>query len=277
MPERDQRSSVMLQLAAGIAILALAGCQGGANLAQTLTDLTNRTRTMVNAPPPDDGTVCYRSYRVPFYREANNSDRTDSVVKGLGGVATALMRQSRTGAYSQQVSSMLTNSFVQTVQAVVKDIENETARVQRLTQRFNALMNCRRREAEDINRRFNQKRISLSAAQVRMATLRALTTEDISTAREANAQISARTEEFTLATEAAREQVAAARTPQEQQRRDTEVKKAEEAVQTNQKALNDSVASVEQAEALVKETEGGFNLQSRRGSGTVLVRSARSA
>lgn len=225
--------------------------------------VVNPLNKLIEGVPGDDGTKCYAQYRVPFYKEANNAAQTKSVIQGVGSVVTAML-SSRSGGntYSRQIGALLATNFVATMQSVVTDVRNDTNRIQRLNTSFADLTKCRRAEAQQINTDYKAGRISRSAASQKMAALRTVMSEDIAKARETNKQITARTDEFKLTTKTARKEVASAPTRTARRERAQEVEKAEEAVQTNQKALNESVATVAEAETLVTETEGGFNLQS---------------
>jgi hypothetical protein len=111
-------------------------------------------------------------------------------------------------------------------------------------------MACRRREAAMLQADVAAGRIPRSDGQETMARLRSLVEEDVAVAREINGTLQERTTEFQLSAEKAKEEVAKAPTRQEQRQQQQEVKKAEAAVQTNQQAVSQQSASIEQASAL---------------------------
>ncbi|MEM9682455.1 MAG: hypothetical protein AAF942_04240 [Pseudomonadota bacterium] len=256
-----------VKIATGIVLSgALAACtaeQVQKKMKETYVTGVNKHDQVISGAPADDGTSCYAKYRVPFYEEANNAAQAKSVIDGVGTYVTAMLT-SRSGSntYSQQIGTLLASNFRATMQSVVTDVQNDTTRINRLNKQFSALTSCRRTEAARINADYKAGKISQTVASQRMTTVRKVMSEDIAKARETNKRITARTDEFKLTAKTARKQVAAAPSRNERRERQQEVEKAEEAVQTNQKALNESVATVAQAETLVTETEGGFNLQS---------------
>jgi hypothetical protein len=125
-------------------------------------------------------------------------------------------------------------------------------------------MACRRNEAEMLQADVAAGRVARLEGVETMARLRALVEEDLAVARETNQTLQARTAEFELSAEKAREEVqqapaqpaqpaqpgAPAPTPQERQEQQAEIQKAEAAVQTNQQALSQQSATIEQAAAL---------------------------
>jgi predicted small secreted protein len=264
----EHRRTAILIAAAVSSTLLLAGCNATTqSVKDTSANAWEKTKQGFNQTfsgvPADDSTACYKSHRVPFYEQANQASKSKSVVKGVGDVMGNVVRRQFTGGtYSNQIGNMLAQNFVATMKSVVTDMRNDTARTQQLNGRFTALTNCRRREASTINANYRARKITRSTAQAKLASLRAVMSQDIAKARETNNQIRARTDEFKLTTSTARQKVAVAPNRTSRREREREVKKAEKAVQTNQKALNESVASVDEAQTLVTESEGGFNLQS---------------
>jgi predicted small secreted protein len=267
MTNEHRRTAILIAGAVSTTLL-LAGCNTTTqSVKDTSANLWKKTQQgftqTFTGIPADDSTACYKSHRVPFYEQANEASKSRSVVKGVGDIMGNVVRRQFTGGnYSNQIGNLLAQNFVATMKSVVTDMRNDTARTQQLNTRFTALTNCRRREAATINANYRAGKINRSTAQARLTSLRTVMSQDIAKARETNNQIRARTDEFKLTTSTARRKVAAAPNRAKRREREQEVRKAEDAVQTNQKALNESVASVDEAQTLVTESEGGFNLQS---------------
>jgi len=265
----ENRRTAILIVGAVSSTLLLAGCNATTqSVKDTSVSAWEKTKQGFNQTisgiPADDSTACYKSHRVPFYEQANDASKSRSVVKGVGNVmGNMIRRQFAGGTYSNQIGDLLAKNFVATMKSVVTDMQNDTARTQQLNGRFSALTDCRRREAATINANYRAGKINRSTAQARLTSLRTVMSQDIAKARETNNQIRARSDEYNLTTQTARRKVDTAPSRTQRRERAQQVKKAEDAVQTNQKALNESVASVDEAQTLASGTEGSpFNLQS---------------
>ena len=251
-------TSCTRQALAVASVIALLGCQ---QVEQATQDVIDETKSLFSSVPPDDGTSCYQPQRVGFYESANDAAAAESVMSEIGQIVSDFMTTQLAGTYSAQVASLLDEDFTGTMQSVITDIQNDTTNVQSLTNDFNALLDCRRDEATAINEQYKAGTMDRATAEARLAELRTLTLADIERAKEANTQVAERNSEYQLAAKQAREDVSAAPTEETKVERNEKVEQADEAVQTNQQALNESVASVDQAEMLVSDTEGEFNLE----------------
>ena len=208
----------------------------------------------------DDGTACYASHRVPFYREAGGARQIESALTEMfTDIFNDLIRSQFTG-YSSRFGDALAQNFTEGMNGLLTDVTGERQRIQSVSTRFDALVDCRRQEANEIQAAYNAGQLSRTAAVARMERLQQLTQEDIAVARETNAVLIERNSEFELATQRARQEAVVATTPTLRQEREQQVNEAVEAVQTNQVALNESTASVDEAEALTSGTDGIFNL-----------------
>jgi len=213
----------------------------------------------VSGRPEDDQTACYGTERVAFYDAVSEVNTAESLVFGarLAGLVGAAVT-----TYSNSFATRLVAAgFTLTMVALVSEIESDRTRIEQVTVTFNDLLACRRREAAALKSDVSAGRTSRSYGQEQMAQLRALVEEDLVTAREINETLRERTAEFELSTEKAKEEAKQAATtpeqagapppsPEEQRERQEEIRKAEAAVQTNQKALSQQSASIEQASAL---------------------------
>jgi hypothetical protein len=243
--------------------LVLAGCQqiedagrylgdqagvAGRYVGQQLGAATTAVSRWASGRPPDDQTACYATERVAFYDAVSKVKTAESLVFGA---ALAGLIGPRVTTYSSSFATrMVSTGFAATMAAFMQEIAADHARIEGVTSTFNALMACRRREAAMLKADVAAGRIPRSDGQETMARLRSLVEEDVAVAREINGTLQERTTEFQLSAEKAKEEVAKAPTPKEKREQAQEVQKAEAAVQTNQQAVSQQSASIEQASAL---------------------------
>jgi hypothetical protein len=273
-------------LLATVSLVALVGCQqvketgafigeragaAGRYVGDQVGAATSAVGRWASGRPEDDGTACYATERVLFYDAATDVKTAESMVfgaqlAGLVGLAVT--------TYSDSFATRLISAgFAVTMAALVSEIEADHERIERVTTTFDTLMACRRNEALMLKAEVDAGRMPRPEGAEAMARLRALVDEDLLVARETNQTLQARTAEFELSTEKAREEVrqAAAQPaqpatpaptpppgPQERQEAEAEIEKAEAAVQTNQQALSQQSATIEQAAAM--EQSDAFEL-----------------
>lgn len=210
----------------------------------------------------DDGTSCYASHRLPFYRvadEAIQGEQVGTAVNQLAGSILDRVIGPQIG-YASGVGNLVAESFSEGMSALITDISGQRERIQQVNRQFNELLDCRREEAQEIQADYDAGRLSRAAALERMVQLRQLTRQDILVARQANDALAAQNAEFELATRQAAQEATVASAPEVREERVERVAEADEAVQTNQVALNQSQASVDEAEELVASAEGDFAL-----------------
>jgi hypothetical protein len=276
-PRRRGRAPVILVAVTG---LALAGCQqvketgqylgqqagvAGRYVSDKFGEATATVSRWASGRPADDETSCYATERVAFYDAVSEVETAESMVfgAGLAGLVGAAVT-----TYSDSFATRLVSAgFAVTMAALLKEIEADHARIERITSTFDDLMACRRGEATMLKADVSAGRVSRADGQQQMARLRSLVEEDLVVARETNETLQARTTEFELSAEKAKEEVEqptaqperagepAPPTPQEQREREQEVQKAEAAVQTNQQALSQQSATIEQASTAQQSDE----------------------
>jgi hypothetical protein len=262
---RQRRTPVILF--ATVSVLALASCQqvketagaAGTYIGDRVGAATTTVSGWVSGRPPDDGTSCYATERDAFYDAVSDVKTAESLVfgaklAGLVGLAVT--------TYSDSFATRLVSAgFAVTMAALVNEIEEDHARIELVTSTFDDLMVCRRAEAQRVQSEVRDGQLSRTDGEARMNQLKLLVEEDVLVARETNETLQARTTEFQLSTEKAKEEVKQAvgqpeqagepaPSPQEQQEREEEIQKAEAAVQTNQQAVSQQSATIEQASTL---------------------------
>lgn len=256
-----------------VTALALVGCQqieatgaylgeqagvAGRYVSERVGEATTTISRWASGRPPDDQTACYAKERVAFYDAVSEVRTAQSFVFGAG---LAGLIGSRVTTYSGSFATRLVSTgFAATMAAFVQEIAADHARIEGVTSTFSDLMGCRQREATMLKADVAAGRISRSDGQEAMTRLRSLVEEDLVVAREINATLQERTTEFQLSAEKAREEVANAPTPAEQREQQQEVQKAEAAVQTNQQAVSQQSASIEQASDLQQSDEFELSL-----------------
>jgi hypothetical protein len=149
--------------------------------------------------------------------------------------------------------------FAATMVAVAVDLDDDRERTEAVSRTFDDLVDCRKGEARQINAELKQGGITREVAEQRMAQLRTLLQEDVTVAQGANAIQMARAEAFTVTVEEAKKKAPPPKAPEEAEKNQVEVKKAEAAIQTNQRVLAQQTASIEQAQKLAGG-DGGFQL-----------------
>jgi hypothetical protein len=231
---------------AGIAfvvLVGLAGCQSGGPAVLSI---------LFQSTPGDDGTTCYDPQRRAFYAAVADANQAQSAVAAVGSLLPSLFSAGTSGSpFLSTISRELASNFEATMSGFLTDLQNDRTRIQTVTTRFDALVLCRRSEAAAINRDFRAGRISRTDAQQRMSRLRDLLRDDVEAARRTNAVLDERNREFQVAAAQARNTAAQAPSQAERREREGQVRQAEAATQTNQRALNEQTSSVAQAEQLV--------------------------
>ena len=205
-----RRPAGVLLLAA--LVLVLPGCE---TAKQVASDLDNSISRMIGGgAPADDGTACYEPYRVAYYRSLNDAAELESVVSGIGRIGFAALLDSATGGgYANQIERQLVTAFEQTLNDMFTDISNNRDRAQEIRRSFADLTDCRRRTADRIRSDLGAGALGEAEAERRMSELRGL---------------QARNADFEIAVRESREQVAAAPTPQQVERRREQVEEVVE-------------------------------------------------
>jgi hypothetical protein len=271
-------------LLATVSLVALVGCQqvketgafigerasaAGRYVGNQVSSATSAVGRWASGRPADDGTACYATERVLFYDAATDVKQAESMV--FGAQLAGLIGLAVTTYSDSFATRLISAGFTVTMAALVSEIEADHERIERVTTTFDTLMACRRNEALMLKAEVDAGRMPRPEGAEAMARLRALVEEDLLVARETNQTLQARTAEFELSTEKAREEVrqaaaqpaqpatpAPAPSPQERQEQEAEIEKAEAAVQTNQQALSQQSATIEQAAAM--EQSDAFEL-----------------
>jgi hypothetical protein len=276
---RREPGRTPLILVATVTTLALAGCaqiqETGAYLGERagaaggyVSDRFGAATTAVgqwaSGRPDDDETSCYATERVAFYDAVSDVNTAESLVfgaklAGLVGLAVT--------TYSDSFATRLVSAgFAVTMVALVAEIEADHGRIEFVTSTFNDLMACRRGEAQRVKSDVRAGRLSRIAGEEQLNQLKSLVEQDLVVARETNETLQARTTEFQLSTEKADEEVRQATgepeparepppPPEEQRKQEEEIQKAKAAVQTNQQALSQQSATIEQASTLPQSDE----------------------
>lgn len=212
--------------------------------------------------PVDDGTVCYAKERVDFYAAAQQANKSQEIMNLGGAISTALFDQiGRSSAgYGNAFGDMLVQNFGEALQKLQTGVKQDQAVIRNFDQAFDALYQCRVKTAKFINADLKAGRYDRPEAERRMARVLNLLKEDIEVARLTNKETQARTESFKVAADRAKEEARKAPTSAERKEKAQKAQLVEAAVQTNQKALQSGVASVEQAASVQQQQSGEFKL-----------------
>jgi hypothetical protein len=293
----ESRTSPLVGCVA-LSALLLAGCESATAVGNSIGQFGSYVGNQVSGAADfvmgrksgqlvDDGTACFATERVAYYQAVDDVTaaeraQTAATVGAVGAAVAAVFVDST-------VAKVITIGLAATLAAVAISLEEDGARIATVTRTFDDLVACRRREAETINAELKAGTITREAAEQRMARLRGLMQEDLTVAEGTNAILAARTETFAVSAEEAKarslEQAQAQPAPQPTPTpqatpapqatptaqatsapaattaagAETEEKRVEAAIQSNQRALQQQTASIEQAKQLVGE-EGGFQL-----------------
>lgn len=244
--------------------LMLSGCAD--TMKATANYLNETVGSMFGASgpqtPQDDGTVCYADERVAFYEAAQRANQSQKIMDLGGAISSGIFEQigRSSSGYGNAFGDMLAKNFAEALQKLQSGVKQDEQVIRDFDKAFDALYQCRIRTAKFINADLAAGRYDRTEARRRMARVRNLLNEDIEVARMTNQEIQARTESFKVAAVRAKQE--ARKEPSGSDRKE-KVDKAEEvetSVQTNQQALQSSVASVEQAATVQEEQSGTFQI-----------------
>jgi hypothetical protein len=262
--DRARRALLIVTVSA----LALTGCQqlketgayvgdkasaAGRYVGEKVSETTSAVGRWASGRPPDDLTACYATERVAFYDAIKEVKNAQSAVFAAG--FAALIGAAVTTYSSSIATQLIAAGFAATMVGLIADITSDQTRIENVTTTFDALMACRRQEANAIKADVAAQRLTRTDGEAAMAKLRTLIAEDVEAAREVNQTLQQRTAEFQLSAEEAKKEAANAPTPEERQEHEQEVEKAEAAVQTNQQAVSQQSATIEQAAVLEQSDE----------------------
>ncbi len=207
------------------------------------------------ATPTDDGDVCHTAERVVFYQQLNATDQAIRAQQAGGGtqgqdwfagaledILPRLLDQGLPvvgmppgmAPLARDVITKLARNMAQ----VTRQAQDDQVQIARLTQRFDALVACRRAEEAGLRARMNNSRLPRAerdAARAEYRLLRDRMQTDVNAARDVNRNFSARNATFILATNEARQQ--ARQGGNISQSDQAEIVQASSVVQTNQRAL----------------------------------------
>ena len=210
----------------------------------------------------DDGTVCFRTERVAFYAAV---DEVTKAQRLAFGAKAATVVAAIVAIYANSiVAKLVAIGFAATMVAVIVDIESDRTRINTVTDTFDQLIGCRKRESEQINADYAKRKLDRPAAEAQLTKLRALVAEDVEVAQGTNAILVTRNEGFVLSAQQVEVKAPPPKDVKEGIERKMKTKQVEAAIQTNQKALAQQTASIAKAQALA-ESEGGFSLSHWRG------------
>jgi hypothetical protein len=251
-----------------VSAFALSGCQqiqetgalvgekvgaAGRYVGDKVSETTSALGRWASGRPPDDLTACYATERVAFYDAIKEVRDAQSAVFAAG--FAALIGAAVTTYSSSIATQLIAAGFAVTMVALIADITADRTRIENVTTTFDALMACRRQEANAIKSDVAAQRLARADGEAAMAKLRTLIAEDVEAARAVNETLQQRTAEFQLSAEEAKKEAVNAPTPEKRQEQEQEVKKAEAAVQTNQQAVSQQTATIEQAAVLEQSDE----------------------
>src|SRR5690606_24481854 len=132
-----------------VGVLAVAGCveEARRTIDQTMSALT--AQPSAARMPPDDGTACYMRERIGFYRAAQSANRSQEILQLGGELTTSLLTQfGQSGAgYGNAFQKLLLQNFTDAVQKLQTGVQQDEQRIREFQQAFDALYDCRRREA----------------------------------------------------------------------------------------------------------------------------------
>ncbi|MEM6678290.1 MAG: hypothetical protein AAF675_10505 [Pseudomonadota bacterium] len=175
--------------------------------------------------------------RKEYRTTANTALAKRGVLTTLGNIGGAFV----TVWLGEPLKNALADNFSETVDGLNGAIIDDADRLQRATKALDAVYDCRRTLASEVNEEYLSRQISRSDAQTRLDELRALTEDDLELARRVLSDVGERNAEFQVAV---REVRRTARTPAQRKK----VEETELALQTNQNAFEDSSAQVEEIE-----------------------------
>lgn len=251
-PNRRLRVLRILSVSALLTILTagLGGCETANDVKQGVVDAAHYVGDKVagRSATTDDGTACYANERTAFYQavdaveEANRTALGAKVLATTGTVASTY--------FQSTISKQLAQGFTAAMTQVQSDIEADRSRIVTVTTSFNRLMECRRREARKTQSDYRAGKLTRDVAVAKVATLNKLNVDDVAAASRVNAILRQRNEAFALSTERIQRDAPPAANRDETSQRKREVAKATQGVQTNQRALDQQEASVQQAERL---------------------------
>lgn len=264
------RVGSVVQLVA-CAAFVLAGCETATDIKNTVVEAAEESGSFISTESShaadfimgrksgllqDDGTPCFSTARLPFYAAVDEITEAQRLKYGaMVGTAVATFA----AFYAKSTLAKLAAvGFGATMVAVIADIQADRARITKVNETFGALVKCRQREAGQINQDYGRRKLDRSAAEDRLANLRKLMAEDVEAAQGVNAILTARNDGYVLTTKQTEQQAPPAKDRKEVNERTQQAKKAEAAIQTNQKALAQQTASIRQAQAL--SGADGFSL-----------------
>lgn len=269
---RAQRAALLLAAA-----LALGGCATATAVKDKVVEVATTAGTYLSEQAAaaadfvmgrrsgslvDDGTTCFKTERVAFYGAVDEVTQAQRLALGAKA-ATAVA--AIVAIYADSiVAKLLALGFAATMVAVIVDIETDRTRINAVSDTFDALIACRRRDAKQINADYAKRQLDRPAAEAQLAQLRSLVAEDVEVARGTNAILVARNEGFVLSARQVEEQAPPPKDAKETNERKRQTKEVSAALQTNQKALAQQTARIDQAQALA-DSGGGFSLSQWRG------------
>ncbi len=229
--------AAMVLLVAAIIFLGLAGCS-------TINSLTSSS-TITIPPATDD--ACSDA-RQRFYADSQNAvsaennrralDEGAGFLKTPGGKIVADLVRSRVPG-----GSAVTSRLGPLLDSLAKNAKEDTTLIRQFSTSFSALTACRRNQIAALRRDVGAHRIGRAEARERAASIKQLAVIDAGVARDVNARLSARNQQFQVAINdldtglPAEQRQTAAQSQQVQQIHQT--------VQTNQRALTTQAATVE--------------------------------
>jgi len=147
----------------------------------------------------DDGTSCFATTRVPFYAAVDEVTKAQRLE--YGAMAGAAIGTFAVFYADSVVAKLAAAGFTATMVAVIVNIEADHERITAVNNTFGALVNCREREAKQINLEYGQRKLNRAVAVDRLDKLRALVAEDVEVAQDVNAILVARNDGYALSTQ----------------------------------------------------------------------------
>lgn len=208
----------------------------------------------------DDGTTCFASARVPFYAAVDEVTAAQRLEYGaMAGVAVATFAAFYADSVVAKIAAV---GFGAVMVGVIANIEADHDRITAVNRTFTALIQCREREAKKINQEYGQDKVTHAVAVERLDQLRSLMAADVEVAQGVNAILTARNDGYVLSTKQAQQKAPPPKGKKETQERKQQTVQAQAGIQSNQRALSQQTASIQQAESLTSGDEFQLSLRS---------------
>ena len=147
----------------------------------------------------DDGAGYFATTRVPFYAAVDEVTKAQRLE--YGAMAGAAIGTFAVFYADSVVAKLAAAGFTATMVAVIVNIEADHERITAVNNTFGALVNCREREAKQINLEYGQRKLNRAVAVDRLDKLRALMAEDVEVAQGVNTILAARNDGYALSTQ----------------------------------------------------------------------------